>query len=182
MSSENTQILRINLEGKHKTMFEDIKRENRLKTNTDAIRFCIETAYTSPFQEIPNELMDEVYSMLKHQKIRTGYCIYNREDFIKRAVSEFILKLRSERGSLRSFSTRMHFTPEENKVALAILDLSNFNKQSRIRGVSIEQLASKLKWTIEKVYTIMEKFKAMDYLIEQEIEDEKYYYAPYPEE
>lgn len=182
MNSEKSIIIRIDISGKHKSMFEEIKQINNFSTNTDAFRYCIERAYSSASLKIQTETTEIINSLLKNDTIRSTYNIFNQETFIDQAISQFIQKLRIERGSLRSFTTRQNLTKEELNVAVELLDLLDSDTHTNSFGVTLEKLSEKLEWPISRVSVILQRFKKQDLIIEQIIHDKVHYYAPYPGE
>ena len=182
MNTEKSTIIRIDLSGKYKSMFEDIKQINGFSTNTDALRFCIEKTHSSASLNLQKETTDTINSLLKNTTIRSTYNIFSKESFIDQAISNFIQKLRIERGSLRSFTTRQKLSKEELSVAVELLDLLDSDPQNSSLGVTLQQLANKLDWPVTRVSQILKKFREQDLILEQIIKNETHYYAPYPGE
>lgn len=180
--SKETQIIRIDLQNKHKKMFEEIKIQKKLTKNTDVIRLCIETTYKEALFHLPEEMIDDIFSLLKHKNIKSSYNIFSHDDFIKRAVADLIKKLKTERKTLRSYTVRVNLPKEEQIIALALLELLNSDNVTQEYGVTLKQISTKLNWPISKVKQILMHFYNLDYVLSQEIEGIQYFYVPYPGE
>ena len=96
----------------------------------------------------------------------------SEEDFVKRAISEFLTTLKKE-WSLKNWSMRQTLSQEENDTAVALLEL----QLQKIPGVTMEDLVDYLKIDLKVIREHLEKFMEDALLDFRESQGNIYYYV-----
>ncbi|MFW9906522.1 MAG: hypothetical protein ACFFFH_19605 [Candidatus Thorarchaeota archaeon] len=176
MSSDNEKQrkfpIRVDLDKEDAKMFQSIQDEFKLKNKAEVLRFCVNKVYHGMTLEIDEDLYKEIHKIISSRHIKVHYAISNIDDFIKRAISEFLVTLKKE-WSLKNWSMRETLTQEENDTAVALLEL----QLQKVPGVTIEDLAEYLKIDQNIIREHLEIFMEEALLDFRESRGKIYYYA-----
>ncbi|PWI46526.1 hypothetical protein CEE45_16375 [Candidatus Heimdallarchaeota archaeon B3_Heim] len=164
--------IRVDLDKEDAKMFENIQKKFKLKNKADVLRFCVNKVYHGVALEIDEDLNNEIHNIISSRQIKSRYGLIGMDDFIKRAISEFLTILRKE-WSLKNWNMRQTLSQEENDTAVALLEL----QVQKIPGVTIEDLATHLREDEKIISTHIEKFMADSLLDFRESHGKIYYYA-----
>ncbi|MFW9991679.1 MAG: hypothetical protein ACFFD4_06435 [Candidatus Odinarchaeota archaeon] len=165
--------IRVDLDNEDEEKFIYVQDKFRLKNKAEVLRFCVNKVYHGTALEIDEDLYKEIDKVISSYYIRIKYGITSVDDFIKRAVTDFLETLKKER-SLRNWSMRQSLSEEENDTAVALLDLQRKN----IPGVTIEDLEEYLNGDRSKIGQHLEKFVGEALLEFRESRGKIYYHAP----
>ncbi|MFW9905028.1 MAG: hypothetical protein ACFFFH_11890 [Candidatus Thorarchaeota archaeon] len=176
MSSDNSRLdkfpIRVNLDKDDGEKFLAIQEKFKLKNKSEVLRFCVNKVYYGLTIEIDNEISKEIQQIISSRHVKVKYAISNIDDFIRRAISEFLETLKDE-WSLKNWSMRQTLSSEENDTALALLEL----QRKQIPGVTIEDLVEYLKKDQTDISIHIEKFISEALLDFRESQGKIYYYA-----
>ncbi|MHA2224800.1 MAG: hypothetical protein ACXAC8_06325 [Candidatus Hodarchaeales archaeon] len=176
MSSDNEKNrkfpIRVDLDKEDANNFLLIQKKFKLKNKAEVLRFCVNKVFHGLALEIDEDLSNEIHKIISSRHIKIKYAITSVDDFIKRAISEFLITLRKD-WSLKNWSMRQTLSQEENDTAVALLEL----QLQKIPGVTIEDLVESLKKDQEIIREHLEKFIAESLLNFRESQGKIYYYA-----
>ena len=176
LSSDNTKQkkfpIRVDLDDEDAKRFQSIQKEFKLKNKAEVLRFCINKVYHGIALELDPDIYTEIHKIITSPHIKTRYAIANTDDFIKRAISEFLTALKKE-WSLKNWSMRQTLSQEENDTAVALLEL----QLQKVPGVTIEDLVEYLKEDSQIIREHLEKFMEDALLDFRESRGKIYYYA-----
>ncbi|MFX1507053.1 MAG: hypothetical protein ACFFDC_13240 [Promethearchaeota archaeon] len=176
MSSENIKHkkfpIRVDLDEEDAEKFQSIQKEFKLKNKAEVLRFCVNKVYHGMALELDSDLYNEIHKIITSPHIKTRYAITNTDDFIKRAISEFLTTLKKE-WSLKNWSMRQLLSQEENDTAVALIEL----QLQKIPGVTIEDLVEYLKIDQKVIREHLERFMEESLLDFRESQGKIYYYA-----
>ncbi|MHA2055238.1 MAG: hypothetical protein ACW99F_16790, partial [Candidatus Hodarchaeales archaeon] len=111
--------IRVDLDNDDALKFKAVWEKFELKNKSDVLRFCVNKVYHGITLDIDEDLRNEIHKIISNRQIRLRYAITSVDDFIKRAISEFLVTLREE-WSLKNWNIRQTLTEEENDTALAL--------------------------------------------------------------
>jgi hypothetical protein len=163
--------IRVDLDKKDAEKFMDVQEKYKLKNKADVIRYCLNKVYHGVTLEIDEAMTNEIHKVTSSRQIKLKYGITGVDDFIKRAMSEFLLTLRKE-WSLKNWNMRQTLSQEENDTAIALLEL----QLQKIPGVTIEDLTERLSKDEDAIREHLEKFLADALLDFRESHGKIYYY------
>ncbi|MFX1284482.1 MAG: hypothetical protein ACFFB5_12555 [Promethearchaeota archaeon] len=176
MSKANSESkkypVRVDLDKEDEEKFRSVQEQNKLKSKADVLRFCVNKVYHGLVLEIDEDVYREIQKIIASRHIKIKYAITNINDFIKRAISDFLESLKDE-WSLKNWSTRQSLTQEENSTALALLEL----QLKKVPGVTIDDLMEYMKKDQTTIKKHIEKFVNEALLDFRESEGKIYYYA-----
>jgi len=164
--------IRVDLDNEDANMFQSIQEEFKLKNKAEVLRFCVNKVYHGMTLDLDEDLYNEIHKIISSRHIKIRYAITNIDDFIKRAVSEFLATLKKE-WSLKNWSMRQILSQEENDTAVALLEL----QLQKVPGVTIEDLVEYLKIDPKIIRDHLEKFMGDALLDFRESQGKIYYYA-----
>jgi hypothetical protein len=173
-SSEKVRKLpiRVDLDEEDATKFEEVQKRFKLKNKAEVLRFCVNKVYHGITLEIDEDFYNEIHKIISSRQIKIRYAITSVDDFIKRAMSEFLTTLRKE-WSLKNWNMRQSLTEEENDTALALVEL----QLQKVPGVTIEDLVLHLKKDKKLIRSHIEKFMSDALLDFRESHGKIYYYV-----
>ncbi|MFX0013849.1 MAG: hypothetical protein ACFFB2_03715 [Promethearchaeota archaeon] len=176
MSSKNPGLhkfpIRVNLDKDDEKKFLTIQERFKLKSKSEVLRFCVNKVYHGMTLEVDEDISNEIQKIISSRHIKIKYAITSINDFIKRAISDFLETLKEE-WSLKNWNMRQTLSPEENNTALALLEL----QLKKIPGVTIDDLMEYLNKDRISIRKHIEKFVAEALLDFRESEGKIYYYA-----
>ena len=176
LSSEYTKYkkfpIRVDLDREDAEMFQSIQEEFKLKNKAEVLRFCVNKVYHGMTLEIDEDLHNEIHKIISSRHIKIRYAITSTDDFVKRAISEFLTTLKKE-WSLKNWSMRQTLSQEENDTAVALLEL----QLQKIPGVTMEDLVDYLKIDPKVIREHLEKFMEDALLDFRESQGNIYYYV-----
>ncbi|MFX0182298.1 MAG: hypothetical protein ACFE95_04365 [Candidatus Hodarchaeota archaeon] len=176
MSSDNEKHrkfpIRVDLDKEDEKKFLDVQKKFKLKNKAEVLRFCVNKVYHGMALEIDEDLYNEIHKIISSHHIKIRYAITSVDDFIKRAISEFLETLKNE-WSLKNWNMRQTLSQEENDTAVALLEL----QLQKIPGVTIEDLSEHLKKDQKVIGEHLEKFMTDALLDFRESHGKIYYYA-----
>ena len=176
LSSENKRHkkfpIRVDLDDEDASKFQSIQEKFKLKNKAEVLRFCVNKVYHGMALELDEDLYKEIHKIITSPHIKVRYAIANTDDFIKRAVSEFLTILKKE-WSLKNWNMRQILSQEENDTAVALLEL----QLKKVPGVTIEDLTEYLKIDPRIIREHLEKFMEEALLDFRESRGKIYYYA-----
>ncbi|MFX0093192.1 MAG: hypothetical protein ACFFBD_15650 [Candidatus Hodarchaeota archaeon] len=184
--------VKVNQEGllkdeKDKKRFEDLKKKQVTDDDFDLLRFIVhryfeledsmdELAIEPSLEKIiDNFLMSRYYTM--------KYGIFNKKDFVNRAVLNFYERIRSE-INLNNPTFRTSLADKEKLVAQALVELPyRLSSGNRIFGVTLSEISEYLKEqpenvTVEEIRKILINFVNQQLVIQERIKDEICYTIP----
>ncbi len=164
--------IRVDLDEEDARKFKSVQKEFKLKNKAEVLRFCVNKVYHGTTLEIDKDLFNEIHTIISSRHIKIRYAIASVDDFIKRAISEFLSILKKE-WSLKNWSMRETLSQEENDTAVALLEL----QLQKIPGVTIEDLVTYLKKDPLIIREHLEKFMREALLDFREAQGKIYYYA-----
>lgn len=164
--------IRVDLDEEDAEKFTHIQDNFKLKNKAEVLRFCVNKVYHGMTLEIDADMYNEIHKIISSKSIKVKYAITSVDDFIKRAMSEFLTTLKEE-WSLRNWNMRQTLSEEENDTALALLEL----QLQKMPGVTIEDLASHMKKDKKILLKHLEKFMADALLDFRESHGKIYYYV-----
>ncbi len=164
--------IRVDLDEEDARKFRSVQKKFKLKNKAEVLRFCVNKVYHEMVLEIDDDLYAEIHKIISSRDIKIRYAITSVDDFIKRAISEFLTTLKKE-WSLKNWSMRQTLSQEENDTAVALLEL----QLEKIPGVTIEDLAKYLKKDQKTLNLHLEKFIDDALLDFRESQGKIYYYA-----
>lgn len=164
--------IRVNLDKIDEKKFLAVQELFKLKNKADVVRFCVNKVFHNMVLEIDEDIQNEILRIITSRHIKIKYGISSVDDFIKRAISDFLDTLKTE-WSLKNWSTRQILTQEESDTAVAILEL----QMRKIPGVTIEDLEEYLNVDKQTIRKHLEKFIADSLLDFRAFDDIIYYYA-----
>ncbi len=172
--NKNSQKLpiRVDLDKEDAKKFENIQKKFKLKNKADVLRFCVNKVHDGVALEIDEDLYNEIHKIISSRQIKIRYAITSVDDFIKRAISEFLTILRKE-WSLKNWNMRQTLSQEENDTALALLEL----QLQKIPGVTIEDLAKRLNKDQKIISEHLKRFMDDALLDFRESHSKIYYYV-----
>ncbi|MFW9992644.1 MAG: hypothetical protein ACFFD4_11410 [Candidatus Odinarchaeota archaeon] len=172
-------VLRVDLDHQLAKTFFRLKEERNLRTNAEAIRYCITEVFERKEITLPKELAEEIDRLLQGPLVLQKYQIYDQQEFIIRALESYILRIRKEIGTLFTWSVRQKLNDDENAVAVALIELQPV---SHPNGVFITQIIQKTGLSLELVQKVLENFVDQGLVYKYNRKDDVYYYAPSPED
>ncbi len=164
--------IRVDLDKEDADKFENIQEKFKLKNKAEVLRFCINKVYHGTTPEIDEDLSHEILKIISSRQIKTLYGLTGMDDFIKRAMSDYLTKLRKD-WSLRNWNMRQTLSQEENDTAIALVEL----QVQKIPGVTLEDLTNYLKIDEKIISDHLEKFLADSLLDFRESHGKIYYFA-----
>ncbi len=164
--------IRVDLDIEDTEKFQSIQEEFKLKNKAEVLRFCVNKVYHGMTLEIDEDLYNEIHKIISSPHIKVRYAITSTDDFIKRAISEFLTTLKKE-WSLKNWSMRQTLSQEENDTAVALIEL----QLQKVPGVTIEDLMEYLKIDPDIIREHIEKFMRDALLDFRESQGKIYYYA-----
>ncbi|MFW9779686.1 MAG: hypothetical protein ACFFE8_12600 [Candidatus Heimdallarchaeota archaeon] len=164
--------IRVDLDKEDAEKFKAVQEKFKLKNKAEVLRFCVNKVYHGITLEIDEDLYNEIHKITSSRDIKIRYAISSVDDFIKRALSEFLTVLKKER-SLKNWATRQGLSEEENDTAVALLEL----QLQKPPGVTMEDLLRYLKTDRKTIREHLEKFMADALLDFRESHGEIYYFA-----
>ena len=164
--------IRVDLDTNDAKKFIDIQEKFKLKNKAEVIRYCLNKVYHGVALDIDEDLSNEIHKITSSREIKLRYAITGVDDFIKRAISEFLTLLRKE-WSLKNWNMRQTLSEEENDTALALLEL----QLQKIPGVTLEDLSTHLAVDEKVIRVHLEKFLAEALLVFRESHGKIYYYV-----
>ena len=167
--------VRVELEGQILEDFNSIKQSRHFEINTEAIRYCItETANTANFRLV-NEQIQIIKSLIQNSYVRSKYHIFDVNDFIKKAIDQYIDEIRSSTESIQSFDVRMTLTPEENEIALGALELQSMKSSDMFTATELTKFLGFRDSS--KIKAVLDGFVENHHLSKQNVKGEIYYHA-----
>ena len=165
--------IRVDLDEEDAEKFTAIFNEFKLKNKAEVLRFCVNKVYHGMTLEIDEDIRKEIELLIASRHIKIKYAITSVDDFIKRAISDFLETLKKER-SLKNWSTREELSEQENDTAVTLLDL----QMKKIVGVTIQDLIKTLDQEEQIIRDHLNKFIAEGLVAFRESHGNMYYYAP----
>lgn len=176
LSSDNEKHrkfpVRVDLDDEDARKFQSVQEEFKLKNKAEVLRFCVNKVFHGMTLEINEDLYNEIHKIISSPNIKIRYAITNVNDFIKRAISDFLVTLKKE-WSLKNWSMRQTLSQEENDTAVALIEL----QLQKVPGVTIEDLVEYLKIDPEIIREHLGKFMGDALLDFRESQGKIYYYA-----
>ncbi len=165
--------IRVDLDKEDEKRFKTIQNKFNLKNKAEVLRFCVNKVYHGIALELDEDIHSEIEKIISSKYIKVRYAITSVDDFIRRAISNFLVALRVER-SLKNWSMRQTLSQEENDTAVALLELQLNN----IPGVTIEELSNYLNKDETLIKEHLNKFIHESLIEFRESRNKIYYYAP----
>jgi len=165
--------IRVDLDEEDTNKFKAVQQKFKLKNKAEVLRFCVNKVYHGIALEIDEDLYNEIRKIISSRHIKIRYAITSVDDFIKRAISDFLTTLKKE-WSLKNWNMRQTLSQEENDTAVALLEL----QLQKIPGVTIEDLTEYLQKDLKIVKEHLNKFMTDALLDFRESQGKIYYYAP----
>ena len=135
-------VLRIDLEESLQNDFFKIKANQGLTNNTEVIRYCIREMASSKIYRVPEGLFTIIDDIVKDPRIQEKYIVTSVNDFIDRAIKQYILKTRADKSNLFDWEFRSNLDPKKLEVANSLLELQEHSNNSQY-GVSFDELQMK---------------------------------------
>ncbi|MFX1536575.1 MAG: hypothetical protein ACFFDI_20355, partial [Promethearchaeota archaeon] len=88
--------IRVDLDEEDAKKFETVQEKFKLKNKAEVVRFCVNKVYYGVALEIDEDLYNEIHKMVNSHHIKIRYAITSVNDFIKRATSDYLVKLKKE--------------------------------------------------------------------------------------
>ncbi|MFX0205610.1 MAG: hypothetical protein ACFFDT_06450 [Candidatus Hodarchaeota archaeon] len=164
--------IRVDLDKEDEKRFKTVQEQYKLKNNAEVLRFCVNKVFYGMTLDIDADISNEIQNLITSRHIKIKYGITSIDDFIKRAISDFLETLKEE-WSLKNWTMRQTLTPEENDTAVALLEL----QLKKIPGVTVDVLRDHLKTDSTIVRKHLEKFIEEGLLDFRESQGKIYYYA-----
>ncbi|MHA1977735.1 MAG: hypothetical protein ACW98F_08020 [Candidatus Hodarchaeales archaeon] len=164
--------IRVDLDKDDSKKFMEIQEKFKLKNKAEVIRYCLNKVYHGIALELDDDLTNEIHKITSSRHIKLRYAITGVDDFIKRAISEFLDILRKE-WSLKNWNMRQTLSQEENDTAVALLEL----QLQKIPGVTLEDLSDHLALDEKIIRVHLEKFLVDSLLDFRESHGKIYYYV-----
>lgn len=172
---EDKLVLRIDLEKNLAEDFFKVKKSQGLTNNTEVIRFCIREIASSKIYRIPESINSIIEETVQDTRIQDKYIITDVDDFISRAIKQFILQTRLDKSNLHDWDYRSSLDPHKRDIANIIIKKQA--EQSSL-GVTVSDLHSELNYLakeeIERALQFFENKKLISKMTSQNI---IYYYA-----
>ncbi|MHA1973958.1 MAG: hypothetical protein ACTSW1_13250 [Candidatus Hodarchaeales archaeon] len=165
--------IRVDLDREDAEKFTAIQSDFKLKNKAEVLRFCVNKVYHGMTLEIDDDIREEIEKLISSRQIKIKYAITSVDDFIKRAISDFLETLKKER-SLKNWSSRQELSELENDTAVTILDL----QMKKTPGVTIDDLLEVLDQDEQIIRDHLNKFIAEGLVDFRESRGKMYYYAP----
>lgn len=165
--------IRVDLDKEDQDKFEHVQNEFKLKNKAEVLRFCVNKVYHGMTLEIDDEIQEEIEKLISSRQIKVKYAITSVDDFIKRAISDFLETLKKER-SLKNWSSRQELSELENDTAVTLLEL----QMKKTPGVTINDLLEALDQDERIIRDHLNKFIAEGLVDFRESRGKMYYYAP----
>ncbi|MFX0173591.1 MAG: hypothetical protein ACFE9L_17005 [Candidatus Hodarchaeota archaeon] len=164
--------IRVNLDKEDEEKFLTIQKKFKLKNKAEVLRFCVNKVFHGIALEIDEVVYNEIQKIIASHHVKIKYAIVSVDDFIRRAISDFLETLKKE-WSLKNWNMRQTLSPEENNTAAALLEL----QLDKILGVTIEDLTQYLKKDRSIIGEHLDKFIEEGLLDFRESQDKIYYHA-----
>jgi hypothetical protein len=164
--------VRVDLDEEDAEKFQSIQEKFKLKNKAEVLRFCVNKVYHGVALEIDEDFYNEIHKIINSPHIKIRYAITSVDDFIKRAISDFLVTLKKE-WSLKNWSMRQTLSQEENDTAVALLEL----QLQKLPGVTIKDLVEYLNKDQKIIEEHLEKFMRDALLDFRESHGNIYYYA-----
>ncbi|MHA1973972.1 MAG: hypothetical protein ACTSW1_13320 [Candidatus Hodarchaeales archaeon] len=165
--------VRVDLDEEDSEKFQTIQNEFKLKNKAEILRFCVNKVYHGMTLEIDDDILEEIEKLISSRQIKIKYAITSVDDFIKRAISDFLETLKKER-SLKNWSSRQELSELENDTAVTLLEL----QMKKTPGVTLQDLMKTLDLEEQTIRDHLNKFIAEGLVDFREFRGTIYYYAP----
>ena len=175
------KVLRVDLHSEEGEKFDKYKNDYSLKTDAETIREMINKFYLLDQSIlIPPELIDKITKELSNARTKARYNVWTPEQFVSKAVVDFLEKIKNEKGSLLDWSVRSELTENQLAIATAFLELQKSKNDRFSSGFSIEELASELHKNETDLLDDLQYLTSLDliYKIKRGKDQKTYYYAP----
>lgn len=168
-------VLRIDLEKNLQDDFFKVKNSQGLTNNTEVMRFCIREIASSKIYRIPETTFQTIEDLVSDSRIQQKYVITSVDDFISRAILQFIMQTRKDRANLLDWEYRAGLKTSERDVANVLISLQI---QNTSMGSTFDQLHTELP-NISKpeLQNILDFFSNKKLLQKMEFNNQIYYYA-----
>ncbi len=163
--------IRVDLDKIDEEKFTQIQEKYKLKNKSEVLRFCVNKVYHGVTLEIDEDIIDEIQKIVSNRYIKLSNALMGVDDFIKRAITEYYLKLR-EQFTLNNWNIRTSLPEEERDVATALVNL----QLEKPTGVTMDDLMEYLDKDEQSIRKYLEKFLA-DVLLESTESQGKIYYS-----
>ena len=165
--------VRVDLDEDDANKFQRVQELFKLKNKAEVLRFCVNKVYFGTTLDLDPAIQQEIEKITSSHYIKVKYAITSVDDFIKRAIADFLETLKQDR-SLKNWGMRQSLNEEENEVAVAILEL----QLKKAPGVTVFDIQEYLSLDEESVSVHLNKFISDGLLDFRETREKIYYYAP----
>lgn len=175
------KILRVDLRDEEGEKFENYKQKHSYKTDAEAIREMIKQFYLLDQSIIiPSELMEKIVKELTNARTKAKYSVWSPEQFVSKAIVEFLEKIKTNRGSLLEWDVRSELTENQLAIATAFIELQKSKNDQDPVGVSLEELCKELHKDKDEIINDLNYLSSIEliYKIKRGKDRKTYYYAP----
>lgn len=175
------KILRVDLHEEEGEKFENYKQSHTYKTDAEAIREMIKQFYLLDQSIIiPSELMEKINKELTNARTKAKYSVWSPEQFVAKAIVDFLEKIKINRGSLLDWDVRSELTENQLAIATAFIELQKTKNDQGPVGISLEELSKELHKDEDEFISDLNYLSSLDliYKIKRGKDQKTYYYAP----
>ncbi len=175
MINEKKLSLRAELDGEVLQLFEHLKETHNFKTNSECIRWCITEAAKKTDLQLENEYVEMIDAMLNNPIIKQKFLVFNRNEFIRKALGHFIEHIRKNTPSIQNWDVRSQLPENELEIAIAVIKCQS---ESATEMVTVEDVLSALgRKNYATVRECLEKFVSQGILNKTLYKGQEYYHA-----
>lgn len=175
------KVLRVDLREEEVEKFDMYKQSHSYKTDAEAIREMIKQFYLLDQSIlIPSELMEKVTRELSNARTKAKYNVWSTEQFVSKAIVDFLEKIKNNRGSLLDWDVRSELTETQLEIATAFIELQKTKDVHSSVGFSLEELSKELHKNKDEIINDLNYLTSIDliYKIKRGKEQKIHYYAP----
>ena len=175
------KVLRVDLYEEEGEKFENYKQSQSYKTDAEAIREMIKKFYLLDQSIIvPAELMEKITRELSNARTKAKYSVWTVDQFVSKAIVDFLEKIKKNRGSFLDWDVRSDLTENQLAIATAFIELQKTKDELSPIGFSIEELSKELQKCEDEIINDLNYLTSIDliYKIKRGKEQKTYYYAP----
>lgn len=173
--NDGSLSLRVDLNPEVTAVLFKIMDERKFQYYAEAIRYCIVETNNQTEFKLSEGYWKKISKFLNYPHVKVKERIYNVQDFVNKAIDEYIKKIERENQSIMNFDVRRDLQGEELNLAMAFIECQEENTAQQ---VTVEALANKMgKRNYEGIKEVLESFIERGILDKLVHEGKLYYHA-----
>jgi len=168
--------LRAEIDGIHEQMFEEIKRENNFKFDSEVVRYCISEAKKQTEFKLKDSYWEKIKQLMEYDHVKFKHHVDSVSAFVNRAIEYFIEVVERDFQSLYSFEVRSRMDGLELEIAMAFINLQSDRVDNQ---VDVESLGKYMnKRNLAELTEFLEDFVKRGLILKKAHDGKIYYHTP----